>query len=99
VQPSRQSTFNLTFTAFTNVTRVSSVLLDYADATKGNITLQMVRIPATQLPSKGGIFINPGGPGGAGTSFFGELSADLVAKFGADWDLVSWDPRESSCLL
>jgi hypothetical protein len=55
----------------------------------------MARIPASQQPSRGGIFFNPGGPGGAGTASLSELGPTLVQKLGADWDLISWDPRMS----
>ncbi|PVF95980.1 hypothetical protein CPB86DRAFT_787541 [Serendipita vermifera] len=70
-----------------------SVPLDYNDTSKGTISLQMARIPATQQPSKGGIFFNPGGPGGPGTAFMAGSGPMLVEKLGPDWDFISWDPR------
>ncbi|PVF95968.1 hypothetical protein CPB86DRAFT_553513 [Serendipita vermifera] len=70
-----------------------SVPLDYADLSKGTISLQMARIPATQQPSRGGIFFNPGGPGGPGTLNIAQLGPVLAQDWGADWDYISWDPR------
>ncbi|PVG04110.1 hypothetical protein CPB86DRAFT_792851 [Serendipita vermifera] len=70
-----------------------SVPLDYGDLSKGTISLQMARIPATQQPSRGGIFINPGGPGGPGTAAIAGLGGEISGRFGADWDCISWDPR------
>jgi hypothetical protein len=53
----------------------------------------MARIPASQQPSRGGIFLNPGGPGSPGTYFVGTKGNELAEKWGKDWDLISWDPR------
>jgi hypothetical protein len=72
------------------------VPLDYADESKGTISLQMARIPATQQPSKGGIFFNPGGPGGSGASFIAGSGAILSKRLGPDWDFISWDPSAST---
>ncbi|CAG8601602.1 2430_t:CDS:10 [Acaulospora colombiana] len=69
------------------------VPLDYADSSKGTIRLQMARIPASQQPSRGGIFFNPGGPGGSGVINIAQVGSDFVEKWGADWDYISWDPR------
>jgi hypothetical protein len=53
----------------------------------------MARIPASQQPSRGGIFFNPGGPGGPGTESIAQLGPLLAQKWGPDWDYISWDPR------
>jgi hypothetical protein len=64
----------------------SSVPLDYSDSTKGTINLHLARVPASQQPSKGGIFVN---------DMYGVASGgrDYIEKWGADWDLVTWDSR------
>lgn len=52
------------------------------------LTLALARRPAEQ-PRRGGIFVNPGGPGGSG--------AELVERFPDEglehYDIVGWDPR------
>jgi hypothetical protein len=53
----------------------------------------MARIPASQQPSRGGIFVNPGGPGGPGTESIAQLGPLVAQKWGPDWDYISWDPR------
>ncbi|PVF95971.1 hypothetical protein CPB86DRAFT_787528 [Serendipita vermifera] len=66
-----------------------SVPLDYGDTTKGTINLQLARIPASQQPSRGGIFLNDM----SGTLLLLSSGDEWVQKFGADWDLISWDLR------
>jgi hypothetical protein len=78
---------------FSNLFSLPRVPLDYGDASKGMISLQMARIPASQQPSRGGIFLNPGGPGGSGTNFVQSIGQDFAEKWGKDWDFISWDPR------
>jgi hypothetical protein len=52
----------------------------------------MARIPASQQPSKGGIFVSSDGEG---TVFLGSMVRELVQKCGTDWDIISWDLRMS----
>lgn len=67
-----------------------SVPLDYANTSKGTISLQMIRRLASQQPSKGGIFFSSAQEGTRDLFGLGDF---LVTKLGADWDLVSWDIR------
>jgi len=63
--------------------------LDYAKPDGTAITLAMVRRAATSEPRLGTLFINPGGPGGSGTSYVGYFNpAGLEA-----YDILGWDPR------
>lgn len=40
-----------------------SVPLDYTDTSRGELDLQLLRIPAVQQPAKGSVLFNFGGPG------------------------------------
>jgi pimeloyl-ACP methyl ester carboxylesterase len=70
------------------------VPLDYAEPSKGTITLAVVRHLATDPAHRiGTLLVNPGGPGFGGTSFA------LQAAFVYDpvlldrFDILGWDPR------
>ncbi|KLO10605.1 alpha/beta-hydrolase [Schizopora paradoxa] len=68
------------------------VPLDYFNASKGTSTLALARLNATK-ERRGTVFLNPGGPGGAGTRLVtgrGDLFALLV---GPHYDLIGFDPR------
>jgi pimeloyl-ACP methyl ester carboxylesterase len=69
--------------------------LDYRDPSGPKISLALVEHPATAAASRGVIFFNPGGPGGAGTvqlpAFIGFFPKELLREY----DIVSWDPRGS----
>lgn len=69
--------------------------LDYRDPSGPKIRLAVVEHPATGPKSRGVIFFNPGGPGGAGTvqlpAFIGFFPKELLRQY----DIVSWDPRGS----
>lgn len=72
----------------------TEVPLDYRNPTGKKITLSVVRRPATGPGTRlGTLFLNPGGPGGAGTeqipAWIGLLPDGLQQRF----DVVSWDPR------
>jgi pimeloyl-ACP methyl ester carboxylesterase len=71
-----------------------TVPLDYDDPTKGTVDLFVQRRPARDEDNRiGTLFVNPGGPGVAGTvlveqaSFY--FSDELLERF----DIVGWDPR------
>ena len=70
-----------------------TVPLDYADASKGTIDLNMKRRPASGNDRVGSLLVNPGGPGVAGTTLVDQatliFSEDLLDHF----DIVGWDPR------
>lgn len=72
----------------------AEVPLDYSHPRSRNITLALVRRPATGPGTRlGTLFLNPGGPGGTGTTqmvgWIGLLPDGLQQRF----DVVSWDPR------
>lgn len=71
-----------------------NVPLDHSvpDGPKVQVALQ--RIPATDKENyQGSIFVNPGGPGGAGTQFVLTGGQALVAIFGPTFDILGFDPR------
>ncbi|KAI0791570.1 TAP-like protein-domain-containing protein [Irpex lacteus] len=67
--------------------------LDYFDKDAGVARIALSMYPATKIPSKGIILINPGGPGGSGAGFAGRAGSQLQAIVGEDWDIVGFDPR------
>ena len=73
----------------------SSVLvpLDYQDPAGPQIKLAVVRHAATGPVRRGVIFINPGGPGGAGTFQIPAWIGFMPSVLLRDYDIVSWDPR------
>lgn len=66
-----------------------AVPLDYHDPDGQAVTIKLTRKPATRSPDQGDLFVNPGGPGEAGTT--------LVRRFDnqglEDYTIVGWDPR------
>lgn len=63
--------------------------LDYDDPDRQALTLHMMRAKATEEPRLGTLFINPGGPGAAGSDLVFSLKKDGLEQF----DIVGWDPR------
>ncbi|GAB3622424.1 alpha/beta hydrolase [Mariniluteicoccus endophyticus] len=63
--------------------------LDHGDPDGQAITLALTRVPATRQPSRGSIFVNPGGPGAGGR----ELAWRFAHGGLEDYDIVGWDPR------
>ena len=65
-----------------------TVPLDYANPTVKQISLALIRLPATDQANRvGSLVTNPGGPGGSGVEFVrdsaeGIFSADLRARYG-----------------
>lgn len=55
------------------------------------LSLAVARRPASSGNARGTILANPGGPGASGVTWLAR-TGDLVG-LGADFDLVSWDPR------
>lgn len=57
------------------------------------ISLHVAKLPATKK-KQGTIFINFGGPGGAGAERLAELGkSEIFAQLREHFELVSWDPR------
>jgi pimeloyl-ACP methyl ester carboxylesterase len=69
--------------------------LDYRDPSGPQIRLALVEHPATGPASRGVIFFNPGGPGGAGTVQLPAFIGFFPKKLLQEYDIVSWDPRGS----
>ena len=63
--------------------------LDYAKPDGTAITLALARREATADRRLGTLFINPGGPGGSGTSYVGYFNPEGLEGY----DIVGWDPR------
>ncbi|KAK7455855.1 hypothetical protein VKT23_010892 [Stygiomarasmius scandens] len=68
---------------------------DYFDPTVGNAIIALAKWKATKSPKKGSIFLNPGGPGGAGTMMVStkERGEAMTKLLGDDYDLIGFDPR------
>ena len=70
------------------------VPLDYRSPGGAKVALAVVRHPATDPARRlGSLFINPGGPGGSGTSAIPALIRLVPAMLRARFNVVSWDPR------
>lgn len=68
------------------------VPLDWENPGRAALDIALLRIPSDE-PSRGPLFVNPGGPGVEAKGF-----ARSLAKKMKDWpgyDIVSWDPRGS----
>lgn len=69
------------------------VPLAWDDPSQGDITLPLLKIPATGT-SQGSLLMNPGGPGGSGVSFVGEGGTSIVSEtIRESYDLIGFDPR------
>jgi pimeloyl-ACP methyl ester carboxylesterase len=70
------------------------VPLDHAKPDGEKITLQLTRLPnAGGGEAKGDIVVNPGGPGGSGTSFAARVYAQNSPEMQAAYSVVGFDPR------
>ncbi|KAK5172241.1 uncharacterized protein LTR77_003879 [Saxophila tyrrhenica] len=70
-----------------------NVPLDYTDLSSRPLELDLFRVPATEEPVLGSVLINFGGPGGTGAENLPAYAANARNVIGAQWHLVSWDPR------
>lgn len=69
------------------------VPLDYTDDNSEDLELNLFRINATKEPILGNVLINFGGPGGTGAENLPVWADQLRDIIGAQWNLLSWDPR------
>ncbi|KAI8816137.1 Alpha/Beta hydrolase protein [Fimicolochytrium jonesii] len=69
------------------------VPLDHKDPEGEQITLALIKLPASNKPSLGSLFVNPGGPGGSGVEFVQRAGDDLHKIYDGRYDLVGFDPR------
>jgi len=67
--------------------------LDYRNPSGAKIKLAVVEHAATGPARRGGIFFNPGGPGGEGTVQFPAWIGFFPKQLLRAYDIVSWDPR------
>ncbi|KAI0701848.1 TAP-like protein-domain-containing protein [Cytidiella melzeri] len=67
--------------------------LDYFDYDAGTAEIALSLYPAKNLPSKGIVLFNPGGPGGSGREFVALRGPVLQALTGEDYDIIGFDPR------
>ena len=66
------------------------VPLDWENPGKVSLDIKVMKAPSAN-PSKGPLFVNPGGPGVGGVYFSRSLGSDAWEGY----DIVGWDPRGS----
>ncbi|KAH8731112.1 TAP-like protein-domain-containing protein [Phaeosphaeriaceae sp. PMI808] len=67
---------------------------DYTDLNNGKkLNLSLLKIPAKIQPSKGSIFLNPGGPGNGALDFMAGSGPLVSIMTGGHHDLIGVDPR------
>jgi pimeloyl-ACP methyl ester carboxylesterase len=72
------------------------VPLNYNAPAGERIPLTISRLPARNRATRRGVLlVNPGGPGGPGVSFAGELSQALPPAVLDSYDLIGFDPRNT----
>ncbi|CAO2647322.1 Nn.00g082440.m01.CDS01 [Neocucurbitaria sp. VM-36] len=70
------------------------VPLDYTSAeSKETLQLQLLKVKATNEPSKGSIIMNPGGPGASGVEEISKNGPMYRDVFGGNFDVVGFDAR------
>ncbi|MFE0730995.1 alpha/beta hydrolase [Streptomyces antibioticus] len=69
------------------------VPLDHRDPGGEKITLALSRVPHTAKTFQGPLLVNPGGPGGSGTSLAGYVASALPKAVAAQYDVIGFDPR------
>lgn len=71
-----------------------TVPIDYSNASKGNIDLALIRLPARNQSQRiGSLLANPGGPGASAIDFMKLWSRILSNDIRNRFDLVAFDPR------
>ena len=66
------------------------VPLDWDNPGKAALDIKVTKVPSTN-PTKGPLFVNPGGPGVEAGSFATKLGSDKWKGY----DIIAWDPRGS----
>lgn len=73
------------------------VPVDYSNPGGEHIRLLVSRLPARDpAQRRGTLVVNPGGPGGPGASFAGQLAGEVPAAVRDHYDLVGFDTRHSA---
>jgi pimeloyl-ACP methyl ester carboxylesterase len=72
-----------------------TVPLDYANRSKGTVSLRLIRLPASDPAHRvGALLINPGGPGVSAVDFVrGFAKGGAPAALHQRFDMVAFDPR------
>lgn len=69
------------------------VPVDYHNPHSARFNLSLIRLKATQHPSKGPLFVNPGGPGGSGVQLVLRAGDVLSKSVDGHYDIIGFDPR------
>ncbi|KAI0658733.1 TAP-like protein-domain-containing protein [Cubamyces menziesii] len=69
------------------------VPLDYFNASAGVAKIALGRYKAKGPSRKGSVFLNPGGPGGAGKRLASASGASFQRLVGEEYDMIGFDPR------
>ena len=70
------------------------VPLDYANPAAGDVSLAVIRLPASDPGARvGSLLINPGGPGGSGVDYARAARGQFTKPVRAAFDIVGFDPR------
>lgn len=71
-----------------------SLPLDYTTPEGPRTEIALLLLPGNDTANhKGTIFLNPGGPGGSGTSLLKRAGDDISKIVGPEFDLLGFDPR------
>jgi pimeloyl-ACP methyl ester carboxylesterase len=72
----------------------AKVPLDYSKPSSGQLSLSLIRLPATNKNQRiGSLFTNPGGPGGSGVNFVRQAAQSFGSDLRERFDIVGFDPR------
>jgi pimeloyl-ACP methyl ester carboxylesterase len=72
----------------------AKVPLDYDKPSRGQVSLSLIRLPATNKGQRiGSLFTNPGGPGGSGVNFIRQAAQSFGPGLRQRFDIVGFDPR------
>ena len=67
---------------------------DYADPSRGTMTVEIIRLPATDRANRiGALVMDPGGPGASGIEFVRDGASSFPRELRRKFDLVGFDPR------
>ncbi|KAF9031836.1 hypothetical protein BDZ89DRAFT_1063719 [Hymenopellis radicata] len=93
IEPSRNLTWVKCFEKF-QCTRLQ-VPLDYSNKAGATAAIAVIKYASTAPAEdyRGAVLINPGGPGGSGVLVLQTLGPKAAALIGAQYDIVSFDPR------
>ncbi|MFD0857169.1 alpha/beta hydrolase [Actinomadura adrarensis] len=72
----------------------AKVPLDYSKPSNGQLSISLIRLPATNKNERiGSLFTNPGGPGGSGVNFIRQAAQSFGPDLRERFDIVGFDPR------